>query len=205
MWCWPALVKTGVCTADFGINLVTFSPREKPGCVILHLSRPLLHRYEPCWFSPLPWLQHWAIWKRCFYTWVATSINSNIITLSLLLLLFFFTLSVHKPCALFFGKLILLKWCVCHEFSPSPLGFLAWPSSFFPCVLYQVVSPGCPTSRTLALTRPSVSVSLTLLILPSFLVLISFEHSAINLLLQGQACFKALLLSMLSNKKEYYV
>lgn len=81
--CWSLLVRTDVCTADFGITLVTFSPREKPGIVILNLSRPLLHRYEPFWLSTLALLQQWAIWKSCFYTWVSTSINSNIITPSL--------------------------------------------------------------------------------------------------------------------------
>lgn len=54
MCCWSAVVRTGVCTADFGTTLVSFSPREKPSCVILDLSRLLLHRYEHCWLPPPP-------------------------------------------------------------------------------------------------------------------------------------------------------
>lgn len=139
--CWSLLVRTDVCTADFGITLVTFSPREKPGIVILNLSRPLLHRYEPFWLSTLALLQQWAIWKSCFYTWVSTSINSNIITPSL----FSCPIILYALLSVFFGNLILRMWCECHEF--SPLGFLAWPSSF--SVSYIKLSalavhhPGC--------------------------------------------------------------
>lgn len=65
-------------------------------------------------------------------------------------------------------------WGECHEFSLLPLGFLAWPSSFFLplCVLYQVVSLGCPPCRTFACAHPSVSFSPALLILLSFFSLV---------------------------------
>lgn len=41
---------------------------------------------QHCWLFPLPWMQHLANCKRCFYTKVSTTISSNIIPLSPLLL-----------------------------------------------------------------------------------------------------------------------
>lgn len=75
----------------------------------------------------------------------------SIATLLLLLRLPFLASSLHMPCfQFFFCKLILLMWCECHEFSPLPLGFLAWPSSFFLCPIsscqpwLSTIEDACP-------------------------------------------------------------
>lgn len=147
-----------------------FPPREKPGCVI----SPDLCCIDtgPAGFFPSLGCSAGPFGKDVSILGLLPA-SIAILSLRLLLLHSFLALSLSMPCFLFFGKLILLMWWECHEFSTSPLGFLAWPSSFFN-VLYQVVSLGCPLFRMLALACPSVSVSLTLLILLPCFIFISF-------------------------------
>lgn len=105
---WLSWGKTGVCAADFGTSLVTFSSREKPGCVNLDASRPLLHQYEPCWlFHPSLALATRHLEKMFLYLGFSQH-QRAILSLPPQLLLAFLALSLHMPCFLFFSKLILL-------------------------------------------------------------------------------------------------
>lgn len=148
--CRSALVRSDVCTADFGTTLITFSPREKPNCVILDLSRPLLHRYEPCWLFPSLGCSGETFGKDVSPLWFPLA-SVAILSLPLLLPLFFLALSLLMPRFHFsffsLCKLILLMWCESHEFSHSPLGILAWPSRFFMTYIKLSASavhhPGC--------------------------------------------------------------
>lgn len=153
---WSAPVRTDVCTADFKITLSPPPPGEVWLCHSRSLQtsaasiRALLTLPPSFGCSSEPFV------KRCFYTWVSTSINSNTITLSPSLLSCPVSLAF---CSFFFGKLILLMWSECHEVSPSRLDFLAWPSRFF--FLYPIsscqprlstIQDACPCSICLCLS-----------------------------------------------------
>ena len=160
--CWSALVRSDVCTADFGTTLVTFSPREKPNCVILDLSRPLLHRYEPCWLFPSLGCSSETFGKDVSPLWFPLA-SVAILSLPLLLLLFFLALSLLMPRFHFFLFVLCVNWyCWCYVkvmnfpiglwvFLPDLADFL-WPISSCqprlstiqdPCTLWPICL--CPS------------------------------------------------------------
>lgn len=128
---WSVLVRTHVCRDDFGTALVTFSPSGKAWlCHSQSLQTSAASIRALLAFSPSLGCSAEPFGKDVSILGLLPA-SIVILSLRLLLLRSFLALSLSMPCFLLFGKLILLMWWECHEFSTLPLGFLAWPSTFF--------------------------------------------------------------------------